>query len=1097
MTFHLHRAERTDVLADSLADLLASPVGDPFDTELVVVAALGTERWLSQRLSHRLGAAPGAGDGVSAGIRFARPRSIVAELLGIDDRDPWRPEALTWPVLEVIDASLDQPWLATVARHLGARHTADERELRRDRRLGVARHVAALFHDYARQRPAMTTAWTAGRDEDGTGTLLPQDIRWQAELWRHVRPRVDAPSPDERMARTTEALAADPDAFDLPARLSLFGHNRLPWGELQVLAAIARHRDVHLWLPHPSPASWRRLGTAGATGVVARDDDRDVALVTNPLLAALGRDVRELQRSLLAVAPDTRDEVAVSMPRPDTLLGRLQADLVADRSGGPDVSPTPGDRSIQVHACHGRSRQVDVLRDVVVGLLQDDTTLEPRDILVMVPDIEAYAPLFQASFGLADVLDGPHHPGHLLRVMLADRAASRTNPLLALAVELLDLAHRGRMTNAEVLDVLATGPVRHRFALDDDDIDRITGWVEAAGVRWGLDADHRRRFGLPLEQNTWRAGIDRLVAGVVASEDPTHPVEDVLPLDDVPSGDVDLVGRLACFVESLEAAVDAFGGEHTIAGWARALDTAVTALADVPLDDAWQRHQLDRELEQWRDDATALRSGEVLAMLREQWAGRPSKASFRTGSLTVCTMVPMRSVPHRVVCLVGLDDGAFPRSAHVDGDDVLARHRLTGERDGRAEDRQLLLDAVMSATETLVVTYTGADEHRGQPRPPAVPLGELLDQVRRTAGAGDVVTSHPLQPFDPRNLRPGALVDDGRPFSFDPAALAGARASLRPRGRVEPLLPAPLPEADRSDLTLGELEMFVQNPVRAFWRQRLGVTLRGDEDVLDEDLPITLDGLARWAIGQRLLDHAVRGVRADDAWAAVRRSGMLPPGQLGSVVISDVGTRVATLVERTIDLRAGDAESIDVDVALPDGRRVTGTIEGIHGDRVVTVTYSTVRAKHRLRDWVRLLALAAQRPDVPWTSHTAGKIGSGTARLVTGPLADPESAAGLLADLVELRDAGLTRPLPLPVELAYAFATSLRSRGPLDAGRRAMAEWGRAGGNRGPAPEREAEEIVRTWGPKARYDTLREAGFESLAMRLFDGALDHQREAAL
>lgn len=1100
MTFHLHRAERTDLLADGLADLLSTgPVGDdPFATETVVVSAVGAERWLSQRLSHRLGAQAGHEDGVSAGIRFVRPRSIVAELLGIDDTDPWRPEALTWSVLTVLDRSLDEPWLAAVARHLGHGHVGVERELREGRRLTVARHLAERFHAYAMARPDMTATWTAGLDEDGTGRPLDPDVTWQAEMWRRVRPTVDAPSPDERIAATVLALSGGPDHdLRLPDRVSLFGHNRLPLGELRVLAALAAHRDVHLWLPHHSPAAWQTLtpvlsAAAPGSGVLARIDDTSAEHIANRLSAALGRDMRELHRSLATVAPAAVDHVAESLPRPNTLLGRVQADIVADRPGEP-ADLKPDDRTIQTHACHGRTRQVEVLRDVIVGLLQDDPTLEPRDFVVMVPDIETFAPLFQAAFGLADVIEGPHHPGHLLRVMLADRALTRTNPLLALAVDLLSLAHRGRLTNAEVLDVLGAEPVRERFGLDDDAIERATAWIDSTAIRWGLDADHRRRFGVPLDQNTWRAGIDRLIAGVVATEDPARPVGDVLPLDDVPSGDVDLVGRLATFVDRLGAAVDAFDGEHTMLGWGRAIGAAVTDLAEVAPSDAWQRQQFDLELEQFTDDLTALRRDEVLALLRDRWAGRPSRASFRTGSLTVCTMVPMRSVPHRVVCLVGLDDGVFPRSPHVDGDDVLARRPLTGERDGRSEDRQLLLDAVMSATEHLVITYTGADENRGQARPPAVPLGELLDQVRRTAGRDDVVTAHPLQPFDPRNLRPGALVPDGRPFSFDRSALAGARASVRSRREPGPLLSSPLPDVREEEIRLADLVSFVQNPIRGFWRQRLGVTLRSDADLLDEDLPITLNGLDRWAIGQRLLDAAVHGVDPGDAWDGIRRAGLLPPGALATAVVDAVGPRVVALVGGTAGLRSTEAESIDVDVALPDGRRLTGTIEGVHDDRIVTVTYSTVRAKHRLADWVRHLALAAQRPDVAWTTHTAGKLGSGTAQMITGPLSHDEGAVSLLADLVDLRDAGLTRPLPLPIETSLAFATTLRSNGRDAAARRAEVPWSRDRFS----PEAEADEVVRTFGAHTTYETLREAGFETLAPRLWDGALDHQRQAAL
>lgn len=1096
MTFHVHRAERTDLLADRLAELLATPTDDPLQTEVVVVAALGTERWLSQRLSHRLGASPGAQDGVTAGIRFTRPHSIVAELLGVDDQDPWRPEALMWTVLSRLDESLDEAWLATVARHLGHDRSGIEQDLRRDRRLNLARRTAEGFHAYARQRPAMTRAWTDGRDDDGTGSELAADVRWQAELWRRVHRTIDAPSPDERIAGAIDTLQNRPQTVGLPDRISVFGHNRLPLGELEVLAALARRRDVHLWLPHPSPAAWDKLSGHGQ--IVPRSEDTSADALQNPLLAALGRDVRELQRSLTDVAPDATVHPPTTVERPATLLGRVQSDVAADRAGDRGPSPTPGDRSLQVHACHGQSRQVDVLRDVIVGLLQDDPTLEPRDILVMVPDIESYAPLFHAAFGQAGTDSADHqHPGHQLRVMLADRAASHTNPLLGLVISILELARRGRATNAEVLDLLDNDPVRQRFDLDDDAVARIGDWVKNSGIRWGFDAGHRSRFGLPLAQNTWRSGLDRLVTGAVASEDPRRLVHDVLPLDDVASGDVDLVGRTITFVDALERAVDSFSRPATMAEWSRRIDVALTDLTAVDRRDVWQRQQADRELARLDDDGTEVRSGEVLSWLRRRWAGRPTRANFRTGSLTVCTMVPMRSVPHRVVCLVGLDDGTFPRTAHADGDDVLARRPLTGERDARAEDRQLLLDAIMSATETLVITYSGADEHRGQSRPPAVPLGEVLDQVRRTAGVDDIVTHHGLQPFDPRHLQPGAIVPDGRPFSFDPAALAGARASLRPRLEPEPFLRAPLPAPEPADLNLEDLLWFVQNPIKAFWRQRLDVTLPGEDELPTEDLPISLNGLDQWKIGQRLLDDAVHGVGADDAWAAAWRSQMLPPGKLGTKVAATIGTRVAALVSGTAGLRAGEPATVDIDVALPDGRRLVGTVEGIHDDRLVTVSYSTVHPRHRLRDWVRFLALVAHDPHTPWAAHTAGKVGRGTAQVVTGPLREPAEGLGLLADLVDLRDTAMLRPPPLPVEVSRLYTDLLRRQGPVVAARLAEREWLKPGKAFAPTPERDGIEVVRIWGAGAPFSALIEAGFESMAPRLWDGALDHQREAAL
>ncbi len=251
MALHLHRAERTDLLADGLGALLADPLPDPFAQELVLVPARGVERWLSQRLSHVLGTGRG-GDGVCAGVAFRSPGSLIAEITGTIDDDPWSPDAMTWPLLEVIDCSLDEPWCRILATHLGHFHTGDEAELRQGRRYSVARRLAGLFASYARQRPQLLIDWL-----DGNAQGLDIDLHWQPELWRALVERIDADPPHVRQQKTVARLREGPS--DLPQRLSLFGHTRLACTDIELLQALSTHHDLHLWLPHPSDVLWQKL----------------------------------------------------------------------------------------------------------------------------------------------------------------------------------------------------------------------------------------------------------------------------------------------------------------------------------------------------------------------------------------------------------------------------------------------------------------------------------------------------------------------------------------------------------------------------------------------------------------------------------------------------------------------------------------------------------------------------------------------------------------------------------------------------------------------------------------------------------------------
>lgn len=1055
----VHVAGGTGRLADGLADLLGAPLSDPFAQELVVVPAKGVERWLTQRLSHRLGVGPRGTDGVCAGVRFVSPRSLVALLTGTDRTDPWDPDRLVWTVLAAIDASLDEPWCATLARHLGEDRVGDDRDLRRDRRWSVARRLAGLFASYAVQRPALVVDWSRGWDTDGAGRTLDGDLTWQPQLWRLVVEGVAAAggvTPHERHRAAVEAIRAG-RPLALPDRLSLFGHTRLPVTEIELVRAVAEVREVHLWLPTPSPALWHALGPVVADGPVARHDDASAAQVHHALLSSLGRDTRELRRSLTALGPVEVDaaeagpaegegaggDPAAPFAAGSSLLGWLQADLRSDTE--PDGSTrearvlAPDDRTVQVHATHGTSRQVEVLREVLVGLLEDDVTLEPRDILVMCPDIDTYAPLFQAAFGLGGVVD-QGHPAHRLRVKLADRGLTETNPFLAVAAQVIAIAG-GRGTLTEVLDLASTPPVRHRFGFGDDELATITTWTEQAGVRWGLHEGLRAAYGLEgFPQNTWRAGLDRLLVGVAMSEGQSL-VGDVLPLDDVSSAQVDLAGRLAEFVDRVETLVEDLRAAGRLDRWVTLLRDGVKGLGSTSPRDAWQVAQFDREMSgihdgihDGTDEGPDLRLADLRALLEQRSGGRPTRANFRTGSLTVCTMVPMRSVPHRVVCLVGLDDGVFPRATSVDGDDALARHPVTGERDARSEDRQLLLDAVLATTERLVITYTGANEISGQERPPAVPLGELLDALDTTSAGAvreHVVVRHPLQPYDARNLSRNALVvspGGGVPFSFDRAALRGARAAARPPRARAAFLEAPLPPGPEGDVGLKDLQDFLAHPARAFLRQRLDVAVSRDVDEPDDAMPIVLDNLEKWGVGDRMMRRLLDGVPADAVFDAELRRGDLPPGDLADPLIQDVAAKAIALVQGTAGLRATPSRSIDVSLDLGGGRRLTGVVPDVRGEQLVRVHYSSLGPRHRLASWVDLVVLTAAYPEVAWTATTVGWDSRERCPRASTLRSLELDARALLSDLVDTRDRGLREALPLSLRTAHAWAEAAHRR---------------------------------------------------------------------
>lgn len=1074
----LHRSERADALADALGDVLRDPLPDPLQTEVISVPTRGVERWLTQRLSGGLGTSPGRRDGVCANVDFPFPGRLiggaVAAASGVErDADPWLPERAVWPLLDLLDECLKEPWLAPVAGHLGGTHGHRD-DARRSRRFGTARHITDLYDRYSVHRPAMLRSWAAGADVDDAGVALPDESAWQAELWRRLRDRIATPGPAERLEDACARLRADPSPAALPRRLSIFGLTRLPASYLEVLRSLAVHRDIHLFLLHPSPALWDRM--AGTTGPGRRSHDPTTHLARHPLLASWGRDAREMQLVLAGgddPSIDRHRPVAIP-PAPRTLLHRIQHAIRGDEA--PPGEPLPGraeqrplldpsDRSVEVHACHGRARQVEVLRDAILHLLVDDPTLEARDVIVMCPDIETFAPLIHATFAAgepSDQADGPPTDGGPprdgdgpvdLRVRLADRSLRQTNPVLGVVWNLFALAD-ARVTASQVLDFAGREPVRRRFRLDDDALARIGEWVASTGIRWGLDAAHRAPFKLEaVGQNTWRSGLDRLLVGVTMAEEDQRLVGGVLPMDDVDSGSIDLAGRFAELIDRLQSALGTLVGPAPVADWVKAVAISADALTTTTDDDSWQRAQLRRLLDDVLAESTVdgtpstaqLQLPEFRSVLADRLRGQPTRANFRTGHLTVCTLVPMRSVPHRVVCLLGLDDGDFPRKTERDGDDLVLTDAHVGDRDGRSEDLQLLLDGVLAATERLVITYAGHDERTNAPRSPAVPVGELLDVIDRTvrldgsdAPARDrIVAHHPLQPFDGRNFLPGRLIPD-RPWSFDPVTLEGARARAGERVRAQRFLAGALPPARSEVVELDQLVRFFQHPVKAFLRQRLGISLGHWSEEVDDSLPVELDGLQAWGVGQRILDARLAGAGMEACFASELARGQLPPGALSTPVLARIRSAVDALVAAAPPTPAPD--SVEVNARLDDGRLLVGTVPGVVGDVVRTVTYSRVAPRHRVAAWVRYLALAAARPDGAFDVVTIGRRrsdGAGQCQVTVATLAatamEAAAARRHLHDLVALHDRGMCEPLALYCATSAAYARAVA------AGRNAIA----------------------------------------------------------
>jgi len=1016
---HIHHGSELELLADHLAELYATPPPDVMEREWVAVPSVAMGRWLMLRLAGQMGTGGhGRHDGVAANITIGFPGSLRLALLESGrtphDPDPWQVEMLTWTVIELL----------TTRASLRDRVTGGS--LYRS-----ARRIADLFDRYHLHRPEMISHWAQGRLWDGAGRPLPEHELWQAELWSACRERLDLPSPPERMGALLDAVRDGSLVLDLPRRIALWGLTSLPGGAsfTELCEAVAIRRELHLYIVTASPSLCATISEIGsgagrentANRVVLRSEDRSASLVRHPLLRSWGRTNRE---SLVMLASTSHTRLALqggslgSLDPADTsststMLSRLQGDIRANRPPDGAFGADLADGSIQLHACQGVTRQVEVARDTILHLLADSTDgLTEDDIVVCCPALDQIAPVIEAVFGPSAAADdelnndsggksGDAEAGPpALRYRIADRSVRTSNPVLE-AMSILLSVVAGRFDVVAVMGLIAQAPVRRRFHLGDDDLGRITRLVGAVQVRWGIDASHRRMLGFEadLAANTWRSGLDQLIVGSTISGDGLSlAVGDVVPF--VSSADeVAMTWQVAEILWRLESLMIESRTPRHRESWHALLADAASSLFETSPDDAWQLRELEYLLGRSLGNGSPWNSApqveldfsDVRRLVEDTLAGSAGRPDFFRGGVTVTSTTPLRCIPHRVVCLLGMDQSALAATATATSDDLSATSPRLGDRDPRSEGRQALLDAVLSAKDCLVIVRDGRDVRTNVEVPRAVAVAELVDALtemvhpdERTEFLHRIEIVHPRQSFDERCFLPGGLIASARtlrPWSFDPMAMRSAqiRRSRRVGSRL-PFLAAPLdpPVGDGRDVDLAELHEFFHHPVRFFLRRRLGARLPSAEDVLDPVLPIALHGLDKWGAGTRLLEALLDGHEVEQ-WARVEeRRGTLPPGVLGAEAIVGIQSACAQLVGAcdALGVRRGVEDLVPIELVLPDGTRLSGTVPcRLSGAAPGPARVSFAQARPRLRvaAWLDLMALSAAHPSATWRSVTINR----------------------------------------------------------------------------------------------------------------------------
>ncbi|MDR3053937.1 MAG: exodeoxyribonuclease V subunit gamma [Zoogloeaceae bacterium] len=1052
----------------------------PLENEVLLAQSNGIAQWL------KLALASDEGCGIAAALQIDLPARFLwrayRDVLGsatIPEHSPLDKAPLTWRLMRLLPVLLDDARFASKFSPL-RRFLGGDKDLKK--RYQLAERLADLFDQYQVYRADWLNDWTAGREISGKSPAFDEVAHWQSALWRALLADVgrehlaqSRAGVHQRFLERLEKLDARPSR--LPRRITVFGISSLPMQTLEALAGIARFSQVMLCVHNPCQHYWGDIveGKELLRHTYRRQShkslDTDAAFANNhtatqPLLAAWGRQGRDYIHLLDAYDNPDRyradfERIDIFTPAPETLLGQLQNDMLELRSPQESKEMHPlvaaDDHSLCFHVAHSAQREVEILHDQLLAAFDADPKLRPRDVIVMMPDIDAYAPHIEAVFGQFAADDARRIP-----FTLADRGARGKAPLVIALEHLLDLPE-SRFGVGEIFDLLNVTALAARFDLTEHDLPVLKRWLEGAGVRWGLDAAQRAGLGMGdasdpcLEQNTWRFGFKRMLLGYAVGDAGAYA--DIEPYDEIGSLEARLLGPLMRLLDALERTLTALSTPAPPDIWGerfrRLLDDFFAAEDE---QDVALVSRLQDALENWLELCKVAEMVDELplAIAREAWLGTLDQGHlsqrFLAGAVNFCTLMPMRAIPFQQVCLLGMNDGDYPRGYARSDFDLMQNDYRPGDRSRREDDRYLLLEALLSARQRLYISWVGKSIRDNRVRPPSVLIGQLrdhLERVWRRADEGDLLaaltTEHPLQPFSRRYF--GAAGDDDKTlFSYAREWVAKDAAEETFAFAID-INPAAARE--NQTITLYALSGFLRNPVKYFFNQRLKVFLDEATTAVADSEPFALEGLQRYQMQNELLQAARKlpdgetQAALQDAAGKLRRSGSLPLSGFGERHQNDLLEPLPAQLHEYATLCQNWSQTLEspmplhfeyMDIRLEDG---IGNLRQDDDGRLASIELSPGTLKNRQWKWHRLLPayvrhVAAAACGVELTSLLVGE--DETVNFAPLPADD---ARNILNDWLDGWREGMRRPLPVACITAFAALAGKSPDDPIKAAAKA------------------------------------------------------------
>ncbi len=982
---HIHHSNSLDQLADDLLQQMDQHPPQALASDIVLVQNPGMKRWLQQRIAaHR---------GIAAHIQFPLPSRFVWDIFmrqfdDVPSLSAFDGEVLRWRIMALLQQALDDPALQPLKSFV-------QGEERQQAEFQLAQKLAALFDQYLVYRPAMIEQWERGGDGGRVNEA------WQARLWRRLRAGNDEPHRAALIQRLVERLQSPSlDSSTLPTRVFVFGISALSPLHLNVLAALGQAIDLHFFNHNPCAHYWGDIEDRKAQ--LRRGE---APLEINELLASLGKQGRDYIDQFYQLGYPFEEHEAFVDIAETSLLQRIQRDILYLRNPQDGRAPARLDSSIQIVSCYSELRELQVLHDRLLDLLQQDPSLQPHDIVVMCPQIDQQAALIEAVFGQQDA-------HKRIPFSISDHNPAASEPLMQTVLDWIGLP-TSRFSASEILGWLELPALQRTYALDDAAIDSIRYWVLSNHIHWAVDGAHKQRLGFAkTDLNTWRQGIERLLAAYVMNDD--VQLLDDLPVSDVVMSHSDLLalGQLQRLLDDLQQWSTQFSRAMTLPQWQQSIHAMMQQLLMLDEDEEWRMKPLRDEIAAWCEQAQQAHFEQPLGhdliapLLQQALQQGTAQHHYLTGQINFCNLIPMRSLPFRVVCLIGMGDAQFPRNQAPLQLDLIKRYPQKGDRSSREDDRYAFLQAILSAQQSLYISYVGRDRRDDAELQPSVVVTELMDYMQRSCAQKPVIEQTPLQAFSPHNF---------------------IRGSYAEQWLLQQPLPAPEPFAQPLDdesahqaVSVQTLIRFFNNPQRYFLQHRLNLSLDESIELIEDDEVFTLDPLQRYQINRELLDEMLAG--DEPAPQRYLNSGMLAEQQVGELQLQQQQEAMMALAQR---LRSHEQFSgrqrYQHTLSWRGHERdyeLNGQVESYSDQGLLDYNLSALKGKSMMTWWIRHCFLCAtQAIDF---SQLVYPDKSRIAVMQLDILA-PVEAQTRLAQLIEAFEQGQREILPFYVDTAYQY----------------------------------------------------------------------------